>query len=1109
MAFARALAAGFNFDHMSPLISFAECFGASRFMDACTRFIHIWKTKHYIGQWLETEGADAASGHLGYATMMGSGFMLSSVAGKEMNFAETWPESATEPGQLDNLKHNTESISDTNNNSSQQAHEVSQNHVHGQFYHPIYLPWGMHSPPGTLPVLQAYPSEGIPYYKSYSGLGPFIYPPYQSPEDVEYGPHKKRIQRRHSTETNGVSKESENREIDEADNKSLSDSDLEKEASDSSGLCKKTRSSKKNSGTVIIRNINYITAKKQNASGSESSSKTDDECDKNAGGTSGTKSVARQRTCSQSFKLENSMNGQLDQKVSSSVHWHAFQNCLLRSAEESGDADQAMFSMEKEAKIKPCSIPVSNDALTDRAWYQTANGGAAPFCDSNGDTRIMQKRSNDELLKTRFGNDGDQGIYKDGSIDILEAERDGSGLRYKTANDDFTIRRPQNQSNYAGPSADLFSASTYTDVTQNIADDSFILPSRPAAPLEDGTIKRDAIYMNYELPSTLSKTENCRIRSQETYEPEDLAWIAERGTGQGLRGYNPSLDYEMEVNINKSAPKNARVKNAISNTKIEPTKNDNIRKVKVASGALDNKRTMGLMKRGKPNKKSPIEEARARAEKLRSFKEDMQKQKKERDEEQKKRIEDLKLERQKRIAARSNVAPKSVLPSPQTRKQLLSKPSSLSLKGSKFSDSEPGFSSPLQGVSRRTLSLGAKDTPKASKPKSKDVTPSSGNKVTRSLTSPSELKTGEGMFTPEHKLSMARIRRLSEPRRGTNHVSSAKLLSGTPPVAKANTSAGSERKKISAIMKLDKTKADTLPELKIRVPDSDACTDVSFEKSAVEPLTKNGNHSIPAHTFANAGVETNNSVVQQNDGDENPVEKNVVIFEHEKPSIVDEHAANEVTGSQTYDHHSGRLVTDISRDPRSNQLRVRFDSHEVRKSTAEKDVSKSSVVEASLPCRVPYARVSLLEDPCAGNSEYGKGPPTISNKGTSSTVEATEAPPAFKLSQRNLESVPEVLGKPQVKEPSKGGFKRLLKFGKKNLLSSGDDIADADSPTHTSSQANHYAANDASSSQAPILKNLMSHDETNTMSTPPLKSSRHFSLLSPFRKSAEKKIVIL
>lgn len=32
MAFARATAAGFNMDHLTPLVSFAKCFGASRLL---------------------------------------------------------------------------------------------------------------------------------------------------------------------------------------------------------------------------------------------------------------------------------------------------------------------------------------------------------------------------------------------------------------------------------------------------------------------------------------------------------------------------------------------------------------------------------------------------------------------------------------------------------------------------------------------------------------------------------------------------------------------------------------------------------------------------------------------------------------------------------------------------------------------------------------------------------------------------------------------------------------------------------------------------------------------------------------------------------------------
>ena len=41
MAFARAVAAGFNIDHMAPLLSFAECFGASRLMSVAIPYLRI------------------------------------------------------------------------------------------------------------------------------------------------------------------------------------------------------------------------------------------------------------------------------------------------------------------------------------------------------------------------------------------------------------------------------------------------------------------------------------------------------------------------------------------------------------------------------------------------------------------------------------------------------------------------------------------------------------------------------------------------------------------------------------------------------------------------------------------------------------------------------------------------------------------------------------------------------------------------------------------------------------------------------------------------------------------------------------------------------------
>ncbi|KAI8003209.1 Actin-depolymerizing factor 11 [Camellia lanceoleosa] len=78
MAFVHAVAAVFHI-----LVSFAECLGASRLMDACSWFIDLWKGKHETGQWLEIEAAEAMSNRSDFSAMNASGIMLSSMANKQ------------------------------------------------------------------------------------------------------------------------------------------------------------------------------------------------------------------------------------------------------------------------------------------------------------------------------------------------------------------------------------------------------------------------------------------------------------------------------------------------------------------------------------------------------------------------------------------------------------------------------------------------------------------------------------------------------------------------------------------------------------------------------------------------------------------------------------------------------------------------------------------------------------------------------------------------------------------------------------------------------------------------------------------------------------------
>lgn len=215
------------------------------------------------------------------------------------------------------------------------------------------------------------------------------------------------------------------------------------------------------------------------------------------------------------------------------------------------------------------------------------------------------------------------------------------------------------------------------------------------------------------------------------------------------------------------------------------------------------------------------------------------------EEEEVQRLEALKKERKKRIAARSG---SNVVQSPATPKQpqprLPLKVSTSSYKSSKFTDSEPGLNSRLQKLPVKS-SLESNDSDKTTKP------PRS-NGLSRSESSLPEFKRERAKQVGSS--ASERIRRLSEPKVSSAH--------SVPPKS-TNTV---QVNKISAIIQLDRTKSETLPELKIK----------SY-KTAPEAVKNK-----PA-IKQQKGAGSRTSVISESSHfDDNPViEKTVVMLENE------------------------------------------------------------------------------------------------------------------------------------------------------------------------------------------------------------------------------------
>ncbi|CAI8603124.1 unnamed protein product [Vicia faba] len=1072
MAFARAVAAGFEIDYIPALMSFAECFGASRLMDASAKFRDLWKRKHENGQWLEIEAAEMMSNRSDFAALNGPGIIL-----PNMPFVSH--------AELDS-ENNGKSSSDVPPMDSQ-GH---QDNMHGQFPHHMYPPWPIHSPPGALPVYQPYPVQGIPYYQPYHGNSPYMQQNYSPIEDPRLTAAQNMNFRRHSMDSRQSNTDSE------ASKSRLQDEvDVEREGSQTGDRRKKaSRSGRQKSGMVVIRNINYIT-KTENSSGSGSYSDSASETDEDIDNQEHVKTSKRRGSRKESLKKLNSSDKEETDHIKDADggHWQAFQNCLLRDVDEDRHTiDHDQFGMEKVDERRRKNHVSVNDPL------------------------VLNGRDMHEVQGSRSIDDAQS----------LEANGRSGGYR-RAASDDFIVSKQGSQSGNSYPSSGLEITSSglgYSNdnlqrkLFHDMNDDSYMLEHRSIQVNDAGNVKRNMIDIDSEFPIVSQKKEKpLNGIDHLNYQLDVLSMMPERGAEGGSKSYDLALDYEMQAQAGGALQN--KNKEVLADAKPGSKRSDKEPKSKTTPNSSDKRKSVGPIRRGKPSKLSPLEEARARAESLRNYKADLQKMKKEKEEEAIKRLETLKMERQKRIAAKSSsVTSQSPAASHVTKRQVPTKLSPSSHKASKFSDSKPGPSSPLQRFPARTASVGSVDSLKNSKT-SRLSTRShlNDNKLSQSVSSLPESKLEKGDSATNTKASMARIRRLSEPKMSSIHQTSSVKPHVTGTISKTKASDGPESKKISAIVNHDKSKIAALPELKVRTSKANGTVqNVSSVKVKTQKL--NDNKSSTDSEGTNSTLKKKETGISSiDDGDDNPViEKTVMMLEREKP-----YAPAIYAPVKEYDSGKVKEKTETT----SNYVAIRapvsplsmdtidketseilsylqpISTEQVKMNNTEKEPSKSSSISiAEAPYHAPYARVSSMEDPSTRNSEYGKAAPTSLE---TAAIGADTGKARVSDLRNSLEKIPEATEKPHVKESPKG-FRRLLKFGKKSHSPTTRNT-ESDNVSVDGSEADEIGTN-SSSNEVHTLKNLISQDETPTASTTQQKSSRSFSLLSPFRKNSEKKI---
>ncbi|KAJ6834689.1 uncharacterized protein M6B38_333990 [Iris pallida] len=673
MAFARAMAAGFDIDHITNLELFAKSFGASRLLKACLRFMELWKAKHKTGEWIEIAGVEVPFQSEAFP-MKVSGIMLSEDIRERKELTESCPLSnydfSTETKGNATQQFISDHFKDKRRTSDPQI--PGPQYYRGQSQNPMFHQWASHSQPGP-PSSQLYPTQGMPYYQNYPGCAPSL-------------PDKGTSHGRVSHKRDG-------------------------------------HSGKKQS-YVVVENPNHKTLEGHHRSASESQSASDADTeelhDLQYDAPEGKHKPSRSNSePSKSTKtsITDEKNKVIYGQEEDGGNWQTFQNLLLRvQSEGTRIGNREMFSSEKESPVKKRTNKAQADPIVSRE-------------------RVIS-----DAQKLLEGNRVD--------AQFREIEGGANGYR-RTGKDDSVVRSEMNKNMSTRVSGfvaeDEYENASYLNKT-SLNDESFVVPLRSGLHDEHVADKKGVI------DSTLqrSKANSTRTKMQDNYEPNDMTMLPRRGLEKGSTSFDLSKDLDMQipVRIRNGMKTETRSQKPVSKLSQEGLNRSEMEKKPTTTKYALEKRKMDAMARsGKSSKVSPLAEAKARAEKLRAFKADLQRVKKEREEEERKRLETLKMERQKRIAARSssNIT-QTPLNAQQKKAREPTRLSPNSCSSSKFSDAPrttplPLRKLPISGTSTTRSSLKPQQTKMTTR---LSLSPYRNSKVAATLPVSSSLQRFEG-----------------------------------------------------------------------------------------------------------------------------------------------------------------------------------------------------------------------------------------------------------------------------------------------------------------------------------------------------------------------------
>uniref|UniRef100_A0A1J3HMK6 COP1-interacting protein 7 n=1 Tax=Noccaea caerulescens TaxID=107243 RepID=A0A1J3HMK6_NOCCA len=615
MAYARALVVGFELDYMDDLLSFADTFGASRLREACVNFVDLCKRKNEDRMWVDQITAMQAFPRPELSFMGDSGIIL---AGEENDT---------------NVKNGNSMDA-----SSQGSFETSQE--------------------GRAQMAVPWPNQFPQYMQNFQGHG---YPPYMFPGmqgQSPYFPGNMQWPVNMGGDVEASEKSSKKKKKKKKKNKKKkSKQDESTEASDdSSGETESEdgNEKKKPSRKVVIRNINYITSKRNGAKESDSEESEEEE----EGFVDGDsikqqvedaigsmekrhKSSSRRRRKHKSQSEDDDVS---NKETKGNDNWDAFQNLLLKDKdsdqEESLRTSSSPLNMESEV-VRKRETPVDDSFLAANVNEDWGRESSIKKLDAGENVRLMRRENNYDEEMLNPGRSDESRSYSQAEMSVS----DGKLRARDDAEEDWFIR------NQAGQETDPSLVKTFvgdhfhlnkSSERDVLTDDSFMIHSRVEGQVEESRLRTD--MMDSDVYGITQQENSAPEISR--HEPDDLFMVLgrEQDVTPTLLPWTPEIDYETNNTLVQETSK-LDLETAAKASAGEQASDG---KEKKSRGGISKGKDAKSRGSSRPDPASKAKRApwgsRAAATKTKS----------EMEEERKKRMEQLLIQRQKRIAEKSS-----------------------------------------------------------------------------------------------------------------------------------------------------------------------------------------------------------------------------------------------------------------------------------------------------------------------------------------------------------------------------------------------------------------------------------------------------------------------